>query len=132
MFEVNDEKMKYSESNDVYLWVFIFVNYNFDVSLSALLDHNSVCYHSLYHTIILPLVLYGCETWYVILGDEHRLEVFQNSVPRKISGPKSYEVIGEWRQVHNEELHKLYCLTIIIRMIKSRSMRWAVNVARVR
>jgi hypothetical protein len=59
------------------------------------------------------------------LMEEHRLRVFENRVPRRIFGPKSDEVIGEWRKLHNEELHNLYCWPSIIRIIKPRRMRWA-------
>jgi hypothetical protein len=58
-------------------------------------------------TIILPLVLYGCETWSLILREEHRLSVFENRVLR-IFGPKRDEVTGGWRKQHNEELHDFY------------------------
>jgi hypothetical protein len=56
--------------------------------------------------------------------------VFENRVLRRIFGPKREEVTGEWRKLHNEELHDLYCSTSIIRIIKSRRMRWAGHVAR--
>jgi hypothetical protein len=62
--------------------------------------------------------------------EEHRLRVFENRVLRRIFGPKRDEVIGGGRKVHNEELHNLYCLPSIIRIIKSRRMRWAWHVAR--
>jgi hypothetical protein len=55
--------------------------------------------------IILPIVLYGCETWSLTLKEEHRLRVFENRVLRRIFGPKRDEVIGGWRKLHNEELH---------------------------
>jgi hypothetical protein len=58
----------------------------------------------IYKTIILPVVLYGCETWSLILREEHRLRVFENRVQRGILGPKIGEVRGEWRKLHNEEL----------------------------
>jgi hypothetical protein len=58
----------------------------------------------MYKTIILPVVLYGCETWSLTLREEHRLRVFENRMPKKIFGPKRDEVIGEWRKLHNEEL----------------------------
>jgi hypothetical protein len=77
----------------------------------------------IYKTIILPVVLYGCETWSLTLKGEHRLRVFENRVPRRIFGPKRDEVIG-WRKLHNEELHNLFSSPSIIRMVKSR-MRWA-------
>jgi hypothetical protein len=79
---------------------------------------------------ILPVVLYGCETWSLTLREEHRLRVFENRVLRRILGPKRDEVMGEWRKLHNEELHDLYSLPSIIRIIKSWRMRWAGHVAR--
>jgi hypothetical protein len=83
----------------------------------------------IYMTIILPVVLYGCETWSLTLREGHRLRVFQNRVLRKIFGPKRDEVTGEWRKLHNE-LHDMYTSPSIIRIIKSRRMRWAGHVAR--
>jgi hypothetical protein len=80
--------------------------------------------------IILPVVLYGCETWSLTLREEYRLRVFQNRVLRGIFGPKGDEVTGEWRKLHNGELHILYSSPDIIRHIKSRRMRWAGHVAR--
>jgi hypothetical protein len=59
-------------------------------------------------------VLYGCETWSLTLREEHRLRVFENSVLRRIFGPKRDEVTGEWRKLHNEELHDLYSSPSII------------------
>jgi hypothetical protein len=78
----------------------------------------------------LPVVLYGCETWSLTFREEHRLRVFQNRVLRRIFGPKRDEVTGEWRILHNEELNDLYSSPNIIRVIKSRRMRWAGLVAR--
>jgi hypothetical protein len=72
----------------------------------------------IYKTIILPVVLYGCETWSLTLREEHRLRVFENRVLRGIFGPKRDEVTGEWRKLHNEELHNLYSFPNIIRRIK--------------
>jgi hypothetical protein len=77
----------------------------------------------IYKTIILPVVLYGCETWSLTLMEEHRLRLFENRVLRRIFGPKRSEVTGGWRKLHNEELHNLYSSPNIIIMIKSRSMR---------
>jgi hypothetical protein len=74
----------------------------------------------IYKTIILPLVLYGCETWSLTLRKEHRLRVFENRVLRRIFGPKKDEVTGEWRKLHNEELHNLYSSPDVIRQVKSR------------
>jgi hypothetical protein len=62
----------------------------------------------IYKTIILPAVLYGCETCFLTLREEHRLKVFENRVLRRIFGPKKDEVTGEWRKLHNEELRDLY------------------------
>ena len=59
-------------------------------------------------TIILPVVLYGCETWSLTLREESRLRVFENRVYRRIFGPKMDEVTREWRKLHNEELSDLY------------------------
>jgi hypothetical protein len=84
----------------------------------------------IYKTIILPVVLYGCQTWSLTSREEHRLREFENRVLRRIFGPKRDEVIGEWRKLHSEELHNLYSTPDIIRQIKSRQMRWAVHVAR--
>jgi hypothetical protein len=89
-------------------------------------------YFIVYKTIILPVVLYGCETLTLILREEHRLRVFENRVLRRIFGPRRNEVMGDWRKLHNEELHNLYSSPNIIRMIKSRRMRWAGHVARMR
>jgi hypothetical protein len=60
------------------------------------------------YNIILPVVLYGCETWSLTLRDEHRLRMSENRVLRRIFGPKRDEVTGEWRKLHKEELHNLY------------------------
>ncbi|KAJ4434738.1 hypothetical protein ANN_23306 [Periplaneta americana] len=84
----------------------------------------------IYKTVISPVVLYGCETWTLTLREEQRLRVFENKVLRKIFGAKRDEVTGEWRKLHNAELHALYSSPDIIRNIKSRRLRWAVPVAR--
>jgi hypothetical protein len=111
------------------------------------LNSGNACYHSvqsllsshllsknlkirIYKTIILPVVLYGCETWSLTLREEHRLRVFENRMLRRIFGPKRDEVTGEWRKLHNKVHHDLYSSLSIIRIIKSRRMRWACNVAR--
>jgi hypothetical protein len=84
----------------------------------------------IYRTIILPVVLYGCETWSLTMRDERRPRVFENRVLWIIFGPKRDEVTGEWRKLHNEEIHDLCSSPHIVRVIKSRIMRWAGHVVR--
>ena len=84
----------------------------------------------IYRTIILPVVLYGCETWSLVLREERKLRVSENVVLRRIFGPRRDDVKGEWRRFHNEELNDLYASPNIMRVIKSRRMRWAEHVAR--
>jgi hypothetical protein len=84
----------------------------------------------IYKTIILPVVLYGCEGWSLTLREECRLRVFENMVLRRILGPKRDEVTGEWRRLHKKELYALYSSLNIIRVMKSRRLRWAGHVAR--
>jgi hypothetical protein len=115
--------------------------------IKSRVNSGNACYHSvqsllssrllprnlkvkIYKTIILPVVLYGCEIWSLTLREEHRLRVFENSALRRIFGPKRDEVTGEWRQWHNGELQNLYSSPDIIRQIKSRRMKWAGHVAR--
>jgi hypothetical protein len=83
-----------------------------------------------YRTVVLPVVLYGCETWSRTLREKQRLRVFENRVLRRIFGPKGDEATGEWRRLHNEELNDLYSSPNIIRVIKPRRMRWVGHVAR--
>jgi hypothetical protein len=111
------------------------------------LNSGNACYHSvrnlsssrllsknitvkIYKTKILSVVLYGSQTWSPTLREEHGMRLFENRVLRRIFGPMRYELMGDWRKLHNEELHNLYSLPNIIRMIKSRRMRWAGHVAR--
>jgi hypothetical protein len=99
--------------------------------IKSRLKSGNACYHSvqdllsfsllsknikikIYRTIILPVVLYGCETWFLASREEHGLRVFENRV-RKIFGPKRDEVTGEWRRLHNEKLNELYSPDIIRR-----------------
>ena len=113
--------------------------------IKSRLRSGSTCYHSvqnllssrllsknlkikIYRTIIF-LILYGCETWPLALREERKLRVFENMVLRRIFGPRRDEVTGEWR-LHNEELNDLYSSPNIVRVIKSRSTRWAGHVAR--
>jgi hypothetical protein len=116
--------------------------------IKSRLKSGNACYHSvqnllsssfqsksvtikIYRTIILLVVLYGCETWSLTLRAECRLRVFENRVLRRIFGHKSDEVTGEWRKLHNEELCALRSSPNIIRVIKPRGLTWAGHVARV-
>jgi hypothetical protein len=115
--------------------------------IKSRLNSGNVCYYSVqnllssclisktikikvYKTVISPVVLHGCETWSLTLGEEHRLRVFENRVLRKIFGPKREED-GSWRKLHNDELHSLYSSPNIVRVIKSRRMRCAGHVAHI-
>jgi hypothetical protein len=84
---------------------------------------------NIHKTVILPVVLYGCETWSLTLREEHRLRVSDNRELRRIFGPKMEED-GSWRKLHNDELQNLYSSPNIVRAIKSRRMRWAGHAAR--
>jgi hypothetical protein len=79
--------------------------------------------------VILPVVLYGCKTWSLTLRKEHGLRVFENRVLRRILELKRDKVTGGWRKQYNKEIHYLYSSPYIIRMIKSRRMRWEGHVA---
>jgi len=83
----------------------------------------------IYRTILLPVVLYGCETRSLTLWEERKVRLFENMVLRRIFGPRRDEVTGEWRRLHNEKLNDLYSSPNIVRVIKSRRMRWAGHVA---
>ena len=84
----------------------------------------------IYKTIIFPFVLYDCEKWSLTLRKECRLRVFENRILRRIFGPKREEN-GEWRRLHNKEFHSLVRSPNIVRVIKSRRLRWAGHVARI-
>jgi hypothetical protein len=83
----------------------------------------------LYRTIILPVVLYGCESWLLTFREKRRLRVFENRVLRRVFGPKSDKVTWEWRKLHNEELNDLYFIPNILRVVKLRRMRCVGHVA---
>ena len=106
------------------------------VEIKSRLKLGNACYHlvqnllsssllsknlkiKIHRTIILPVVLYGCETWSLTLREEHRLRVFESSVLRRIFGPKRDGMTGEWIKLHNEELNDLYSSPNIVEVIKS-------------
>jgi hypothetical protein len=108
-----------------YLGTTLTDQYCMQEEIKSRLNSGNACYHSvqslsssrllsrnvkvkIYKTIILPVVLYGCETWSLTQREEHRLRVFGNRVLRRIFGPRRDEVTGEWRKLHSEELHNLY------------------------
>jgi hypothetical protein len=96
-----------------------------DLLSSSLLSKNTKI--KIYRSIILPVVLYGCETWPLTLREEHRLRVFDNRVLKRIFGPKRNVVTGEWRRLHNEELNDLYSSPNIIRVIKKNEVGGACS-----
>jgi len=101
-------------------------------SVQNLLSSRLLCKNlkiKIYRTIILPVVLYGCEAWLLTLREERKLRVLENMVLRRIFGPRRDEVTGEWRRLHNVELNDLYSSPNIVRVIKLRRMRWAGHVA---
>ena len=98
-------------------------SYVFQVAIQKFKDQD--------RTIILPVVLFGRETWSLTLWEERKLRLFEKIVLRRIFGPRRDEVTGGWRRLHNEELNDLYSSPNIVRVIKSRRMRWAGHVARV-
>jgi len=103
-----------------------------NILYSSLLSKNLK--NKIFRTIILPVVLYGCETWSLTLRGERKLSVrvFENRVLRRIFGPKRDELTGECRKLHNKDLNDLYSSPNIIRVIKSRKMRLVGHVARMR
>ena len=84
----------------------------------------------IYRIIILSVVLYGCETWSLILREEMKLRMIENKIFRRIFGPRRVELTGHWSRLHNEGLNDLYSSPNIVRVIKSRRMRWTGHVTR--
>ena len=116
--------------------------------IKSRLKPGNACYHSvqnilsftllsknlkikIYRSIILSVVLYGCETWSLTMRQERRLRMFENRALRRIFGPKKDEAIREWRKLYSGVLNDPYCSPNIVRVTKSRRMRWAVHVARI-
>jgi len=97
--------------------------------LSSILLFNNLKI-KIYRSIILPVVLYGCELWSLTLREERRFRVVENRVLRRMYGPKRDRVTGDWRKLHNEQLNDLNGSPNIVRVIKSRRMRWTGHVAR--
>jgi hypothetical protein len=114
--------------------------------IKSRLKLGNVCYHSvqdllpsnlpskntkidIYRATVLPVALYGCETWLLMMREEHTLWLFENRVLRKIFGRRRDGVTGEWRRLHNKELNDVYCSPNIIQVIKSRRMRRVGHVA---
>jgi hypothetical protein len=86
--------------------------------------------YKIYRTMIFPVVLYRCETWSLTLSEEHRLKVFENRALRRMFGLKWDYVRREWRKLHNDGFNDLYCSPNIVRVIKSRRIRWTGHVER--
>jgi hypothetical protein len=105
-------------------------NFYIITTLTGLFCITEVTNIRVHRTIILPVVLYGYETWSLTLREEQRLREFENRMLRRIFGPKRDEATGEWRRLHNEELNDLYSSPNIVWVIKSRRMRRAGHVAR--
>jgi hypothetical protein len=98
--------------------------------LKLILTHYVLTSFRIYKTVILHVVLYGCETLSPTVTEERKLRVFENRGLRRILGTKLDREERGWRNLHNEELHKLFSSQSVIRIIKSRRMRWAGHVAR--
>jgi len=84
----------------------------------------------IYRIVILPVVLFGCETWSLKLREERKPRVFENRVLGRIFGPRRDKVAGEWRRLNNGELNDLYTSHNIVRVKKWKRMKWVGNVAR--
>jgi hypothetical protein len=123
-----------------YLGTTLTDKYSMQEEIKSRLKSGNSCYHlvqsllsprllsrnvkvKIYKIIILPVVLYGYETWPLMLWEEHGLRALENRVLRTIFGPERDEVTGEWRKLHSEELHILYSSPNILRQIRSRIMR---------
>jgi hypothetical protein len=83
----------------------------------------------IYSSVVLPVVFYGCETWSLVLREEHRLRIFKNVVLRRVFGSERDEITGKWRRLINKELYSVFSSPNIIWVIKSRRLRWAGHVA---
>ena len=86
---------------------------------------------NIYRTVILRVVMYGCETWSLTLREERRLKISENTVLRRTFWPRRDEVTGEWSKLHNEELYDLYSSPNIIWVTISRIIGWTEHVARI-
>ena len=91
--------------------------------MSCSLLYKNIKINKIYRTLILPVVLYGCETWSLTLREERGLRVLENGLLMRMLGPKRDAVTEEWRRLHNKELYDLYCSPNISHVIKSRRMR---------
>src|SRR5215469_6377263 len=131
-----------------YLGTTLTNQYSIQEEIKSRLKMENACYYSvqnllsssflsknlkikIYRTIILPVILYGCETCSLTLRKERRLRAFENRVLRRAFGPKRGYVTGERRKLHNEEISDLFSLPSTVRLVNSRRMRWAGHVARV-
>ena len=117
----------------IYIYIYIYI-YTYNHSVQNILSFSSLCKNlkiKIHRTVIQPVVLYGCETWWHTLREERRLRLYENRVLRRIFGPKRDGVTGEWKELHNEELNDLYSSPNIVRVMKSRRMRWAEYLAHV-
>ena len=147
--DINIENSSFERVEDFeYLGTTLTNQYSIHEEIKSRLNSGNVCFRSvqnplsssllsknlkikIYRNIILPVVLYWCENWSLMLREERRLTVFENRVLRRIFWPEMDEVTREWKRLDNEELNELYCSPNIFRVIKSRKMRWLGYVARI-